>query len=98
MIHGEGRVPESARRTVLTRPWQVESRGPGALSPLSSCTAGSGLPHLPRAFGGPWAEMGQPGLGWFWQSSTLRDPNRVSHLWEKDVGSHPSSEISGKEV
>lgn len=78
---------------MLTLQGEVNSRA-RAPRPLSSCTAGSGSPHLPHGFGGQWAETGQPGLGWLWQSSTLEDLNRVSPVWEEDVGSHPGSEIT----
>lgn len=78
---------------MFTLQGEVNSRA-RAPRPLSSCTAGSGSPHLPHGFGGQWAETGQPGLGWLWQSGTLEDLNRVSPLWEEDVGSRPGSEIT----
>lgn len=92
----EGSSLRGSSKSTFTVHWEVSFRGPN--HPFLRVFPSSQVWLIPChvAAGGSQLRWSQPCLGFFWKSSNSR-PELRSHLWEKDVGSHLSSEITQKQ-
>lgn len=94
MIHLEGSSLGESSKLMLQDPL----RGiPGEPRPFPSLPTqlASGLSPVPQMVSdGSGLRGSQHCLDWFWKSRNLRELNWVSRRGEKDVDSHPSSEIT----